>query len=160
MLAFFVCAMAQPPRPQQQQPGDMEKRMFSPEEFQKHMEGFIAFRAGLTPEECSKFFPILHEMFNAQRELGKKQRNKMQKPHELTEEESKRIILETIELENQRRKIEENYYSKRFPKVLSWKKILKVRNAVEAYKYEALKQFSPNHNRRPNMPPNGGNKPK
>ena len=136
---FALSSMAQPP-----QGGGMGKREFSPEDFQKHMEGFIAFRAGLTPEECTKFFPLLHEMFEAQRALGKKQRNKMHVPHkELSEDDSKQIILETIQMDNQRRKIEEIYYTKHFPKVLSWKKILKVRYAVESFKYEALKRFSP-----------------
>lgn len=160
-LVIMFNMAAQPPRQQQQRGGDNTGRQaFSYDEFKKHMEGFIAFRAGLTPEESAKFFPLLHEMFKAQRELDHKQRMKMQKPHELTEDEAKKIILETIELENLRRKIEETYYTKRFPKVISWKKILKVRTAVEAFKMEALKKFAPNPAQRRGGPRPDGNRPK
>lgn len=143
-LLFAICMVAQPNR-QNGNGGNGGKVEFSPEEFQKHMEFFIAFRAGLTPEESCKFFPLLKEMLDAQRNIDFKKRKLQKFGKEVSEEEAKKIIQETIELDLQNEKIAETYYTKKFPKVLSWSKILKVRNAIELFKFEALRKFAPNH---------------
>lgn len=133
-LLFTICMMAQPPQ---------GKRAFTPEEYEKNLEAFITERACLTPDEASKFFPLLKEMRNAQRQIGMQQR-KMQKPSkENNEEECKRIVINMTNMELKHREIEQLYYTKKFPKVLSWNKILRVRIALEQFKMEALRIFSP-----------------
>ncbi len=144
-MLFAICTMAQPPRQQKDfAPG---RQAFSPEAYQKKMEEFITQRAGLTPEEASKFFPLLKEMLQAQRAIDEKSR-KMQKPFKEpfkgpSEEECKKMVLDATNMELQHRKIEQTYYTKKFPAVLSWNKILRVRWAMEHFKMEALKFFSP-----------------
>ena len=146
-LLFAFTMMAQPPKD-----GKGERRQFSPEEFEKRMENFVAKRANLTNDEQTKFFPLLKEMLDAQRKLGNQGR-KMQKPeNEPTEEECKKIISDMTSMELQRNKIEQTYYTKKFPTVLSYKKILKVRMALDQFKMEALRQFSP-HKRGGKQPP-------
>lgn len=129
----------------------MGRREFSPEEFEKRMQDFIARSANLTQDEQNKFFPLLKEMLVAQRKIGEQQR-KMQKPEkEPSEADCKKIIYDMTNMELQHKKIEQLYFTKKFPKVLSYKKILKVRMAMERYKMVALKQFTPH--------PGGGPKP-
>lgn len=146
-LFFAVCLMAQPPQ---------GRRTFSPEEYEKNLETFITERAGLNQDEATKFFPLLKEMRNAQRQIGIQQR-KMQKPaKESNEEECKRIVENMTNMELKLRQIEQTYYTKKFPKVLSWNKILRVRVALEQFKMEALRMFSPHGRPGNNGQPNGG----
>lgn len=150
-LFFALGMMAQPPRDHKE--GDMNRHQFSPEEWEKKMENFITTRAHLTEEEASKFFPLYREMLEAQRAIGNKKR-KMQNPgKELTEEQAKQIIFNMTEMEVEHKNIEQHYFTKKFPKVLSWKKILWVRGAMQGFKMEALRSFSPQRNNDPNKGP-------
>ena len=45
-----------------------QRKRFSPEEYKHRMEFFIAKEACLTQSEAQKFFPLLHEMLEKQRE--------------------------------------------------------------------------------------------
>ncbi len=137
-LMFTLSMAAQMPRD-----GRMGRREFSPEEFEKRREEFIAKQAELTPEESAKFFPLLKEMEAEQRKIGAKQR-KLQNPgKDLSEEDYKIIVSNMTNMELQYKKIEQTYYTKKFPNVLSWKKIFRVRMALERYKMEALRMFAP-----------------
>lgn len=139
-LLLTIGMMAQPPKDQR---NGGPRRQFSPEEYEKRMQDFIKQKACLTEEEACKFFPLLKEMFNAKRELDNKQRAKFKFGKELNEEECKKIMLEMTEMELEHKKIEQKYYTKKFPSVISWNKIIKVRWALEQFKMEALRQFSP-----------------
>lgn len=141
-LFLTIGMMAQPPK-DPRAGGDKARRQFSPEEYEKRMQGFITEKAGLTEEEATKFFPLLKEMYMAQRSLDQKQRQKFKFGKELTEEECKKIMLESTEMEIEHKKIEQKYFTKKFPTVISWRKIMRVRWAIEQFKMEALKQFSP-----------------
>lgn len=119
------------------------------------MESYIATRAHLTEEEQARFFPLLREMLEAQRQISDKKRKMQNQGKELGEEECKRIITDMTEMEVEHRKIEQLYFTKKFPKVLSWKKLLWVRGAMQGYKMEALRSFNP-QNRFKNNDPNKG----
>lgn len=160
-LLFALGMMAQPPKPK-----DMggNKSMFSPEAYEKKMEEFITEKAGLTPEEASKFFPLLKEMHQAQRAIDEKSR-KMQKPFKEpfkgpSEDECKKMVMDATDLEVQHKKLEQTYYTKKFPTVLSWHKILRVRWAMERFKIEALRHFSPHFEGPRQFPRKNGNAPK
>lgn len=138
-LLFATAMVAQPPK------DSKGRRGFSPEEYQRKMEEFVACNANLTQDEQAKFFPLLKEMFDAQRKISHKRRQ-MQKPvKDLSEEELKKILEDLENMGLQHKKIEMTYFTTKFPTVLSYKKILKVRWALERYKMEALKQFAPQH---------------
>lgn len=150
-LLFAISMQAQPQKQQRDFGG--RRKMFTPEAYEKKMEEFITQRAELTQEEAAKFFPLLKEMNNAKRAINEKMR-KMQKPLKEpfkgpSEEDCKKMVLNETELELQHRKIEQTYYTKKFPTVLSWRKILRVRWALESFKMEALKQFAPHGGPRP-----------
>lgn len=138
---FAICMVAQP------QKGN--RKQFSPEEFEKRMHWFIIEKAGLTQEEAINFFPLLKEMYDAERAIVRNQRKLQKHDGELSEEDYKTIVLNATEMEVKQKQIEQTYYTKKFPKVLSWKKILAVRGAIERFKMEALKLFTPHEGGRP-----------
>ena len=143
-LLFATCMLAQEPKEQKSE--NRTRKEFSPEEFEKRMQEFITNEAKLTEEESAKFFPLLKEMFNAQMQIDAKSKKMHRQGKELTEDDCKKIIQEMTDMEVQHKEIERTYYTKKFPKVLSYKKILKVRRATERFKMEALKHFSPRNN--------------
>ncbi len=134
---------------QQGNNGNQWVRPFSPEAFNQQLDAFVQKEAELTPQECQKFFPLMHEMMNKQREIG----GKIQYTIGLgfsakTEADYERIITWITDLEVESKKIEQTYYKKKFHTVLSWKKIHKVRTALQRFNMEALRHFSPQNNKR------------
>ncbi len=131
-----------------------EMRTFSPEEFNHRLEEFVKCEAELTPQECKKFFPLMHEMLNKQREInGKIQYTIGLGFKAKTEADYEKIIAWVTDLEVESKKIEQTYYKKKFHAVLTWKKIHKVRTALHKFNMEALRRFYPQDNRgwrRPN----------
>lgn len=125
------------------QPQKGDRKQFSPEEFEKRLQCFITEKACLTPEEAAGFFPLLKDMYNEQRAISQKMRKLQMPGKELSEDDYKRLILDMTEMEVKQKQIEQTYYTKKFPKVLSWKKILFVRGALERFKMEALRVFTP-----------------
>lgn len=146
----FATVSAQPKFPTQQ------KQQFSPEQFQKHMESYIKWAAQLTDDEAQKFFPMLSEMQKKQRENSHQIRQQMQKGNNAkTEAEFENILKETTRLESLNKKLDSDY-NKKFKTVLSWKKIYKVRQALEQYNMMALQRFTPQGGMRNGMPGFGG----
>jgi len=143
-LMISLCSYAQQPEHKGHEGGPGEKQQFNPEIFKKYMEDFIAKEACLTQQERDKFFPMLNEMFDAQRKIMEQQRelgkNFMK---ELTEAEYEAQTKKVLELNEQNAKIESTYY-KKFSKVLSWKKIALTRRAIGKFHNMALRRFSPN----------------
>lgn len=127
-------------RDQWQQQGP---RQFSPELFNQRLEQFVKDEAGLSATECQKFFPLMHEMLNKQREINDKiQRTIAQGFGNKAENEYEDIINKVTNLEVESKKLEQTYY-KRFHNVLTWKKIYKVRFALSKWNMEVLKMFNP-----------------
>lgn len=120
-----------------------EQREFSPEKYYKHMEEFISKNADLTDNEKTKFFPLFKEMLEAQRKIVEQDREVMRSfKTAKTESEFQNIIEKTTSLQVENKKIEQTYY-KKFAKVLTWEKIVKVRMAQTKFNMRALKRFSP-----------------
>ncbi len=139
-----------------------QRQFFSPEAYNQGLEEFVKNEAGLNDEECKKFFPLMHEMMNKQREVNSQIQQVMAKGFSAkTEADYEQIITRSINLEIESRKVEQTYY-KKFHSVLSWKQIHKVRIALSRYSMEALRRFVPNYpqNNQRNWQgaPNGGNR--
>jgi hypothetical protein len=123
-----------------------QRQFFSPEAYNQGLEEFVKNEAGLNDEECKKFFPLMHEMMNKQREVNSQIQQVMAKGFSAkTEADYEQIITRSINLEIESRKVEQTYY-KRFHSILSWKQIHKVRIALSRYSMEALRRFVPNYN--------------
>ena len=140
---------------------------FNPELYTKRMNEFVAREAHLTEAESAKFFPLLNEMQNKQRQIGRQQREIMMKAFRntnISEEDYEQMVMRVTGLEIESRKVEQTYY-KKFHTVLSWKKIYGVRVALARFQVEALNQFQPGrgaaNNNRITFPqwnrPNGNN---
>jgi hypothetical protein len=139
-----------------------QRQFFSPEAYNQGLEEFVKNEAGLNDEECKKFFPLMHEMMNKQREVNSQIQQVMAKGFNAkTEADYEQIITRSINLEIESRKVEQTYY-KRFHSILSWKQIHKVRIALSRYSMEALRRFVPNYNQNNQRNwqgmPNGGNR--
>lgn len=120
---------------------------FSPEEFKKEMENFIAREADLTEQEQQKFFPMMQEMFNKQRDINRKKREIMKKCNSNSSESEYAYAIEQITLlEVKNKEIEKEYY-KKFHKALSYKKIYEVRRSLSKFNREIIKKFAPRRKR-------------
>lgn len=127
------------------------RSQFSPEMFKQRLEQFVTWKACLTPEEAQKFFPMLHEMLNKQRENNSKSHELMKACDENDADANyENAIEKAIAYDLENRKIEKEYY-KKFHSVLSWKKIYKVRMALTEWQMEALRRFSPHVNNNNNQ---------
>ena len=123
--------------------GRQEHRQFNPEEFDKWMESYITNEVGLNAEEGKRFFPLLKEMRLKQYKNDQQGREIMLKLNDnSSESDYEEAINKVLELDLQNRKIEKEYY-KKFHSVLSWKKIHKVRFAIQKFNMEALRRFTP-----------------
>jgi len=122
---------------------DFRKEHFSPEKYRQMLEGFITKEVALTSNEQQKFFPMLHEMMEAQRKLMDEEREILRSGKQAkTEADFEHIVKKTTELQVENRRTEQTYY-KKFAKVLTWEKIYKVRMAITKFNMHALRKFSP-----------------
>jgi len=127
----------------QKQNQQNQRQFFSPEMFNHALEEFVKKEADLNDNECHKFFPLMHEMMNKQRDVnGKIQRTTMKGFSAKTESDFEQIITEITNLEVESKKLEQKYY-KKFNTVLSWQKIHKVRFALSRWNVEVLNMFRP-----------------
>lgn len=150
-LCFSISSFAQ--QQQQEWASRQGIRQFSPEAFNRKLEEFVSCEAELTPQECKNFFPLMHEMLNKQREInGKIQYTIGLGFKAKTEKDYEEIITWVTDLEVESKRIEQTYYKKKFHAVLSWKKIHKVRTALQRFNMEALRRFAPQNRgwRQPN----------
>lgn len=135
---------AQQPNGPWQKPWAQPKQQFSPEQFVKDMKAFVINEAKLTQEEADKFFPMWFEMYGKTQAVQKKIRELQREAHksqaQMTESQYESTINEICKLEVKDKQIEQAYY-KKFHSVLSWEKIYKVRNAINAYHMRAISMF-------------------
>lgn len=142
-LTFLLIALITAISISAQHNGNGARPRFSPEQFKKEMENFIAREAELSEQEQQKFFPMMHEMFNKQRELNNKKRELMKKCNERSSENDYAYVLDQItSLEIKNKEIEKEYYQK-FHKALSYKKIYNVRRSLSKFNRELIKKFAP-----------------
>ncbi len=119
---------------------------FSPEQFVKELKDFVTNEAQLTPQEANRFFPMLFEMHDKTRKIQDKQRELSMKAMmgeaQMTEAQYAKTVDQITKLEVAAKEIEQTYY-KKFHTVLSWKKIYKVRVAINRFHMRALSKFQP-----------------
>lgn len=128
---------------QNNQQGQNQRPKFDPEQYKKNQENFIKDKVSLTNEESQKFFPLLFEMQQKQRENQGAIHQQMWKAQNTQKDEDfENILKEILRLQSENNKIEETYYLK-FHKILSWKKIFKVRTALADWNNFILSMFSP-----------------
>lgn len=129
------------------------REKFSPERFDRKLEDFVIREVKLTPQEAQKFFPLLHEMYDKQRKNLDKGRAIMASVGEkATETQYADALNKAMECEVANKKLEKEYLCK-FHDVLSWKKIYKVKLALDKFHMEVLRRFAPPH-RGQNVPQN------
>lgn len=129
-----------------------QRQEFSPEKFNQMLEEFVIREAKLTSNEAQKFFPLLHEMLDKQRDNMDKSRALMKslgaKASEAAYEEA---VEKSVDYEIANKKLEK-VYARKFHAVLSWEKIFKVRHALDKFHMEVLRHFAPP---RQDFSPNG-----
>ena len=132
LLYIQLPVNAQPPRGR-----------FSPQEYAKQLESFIAQEACLTPSESNIFFPAFHEMRNKQRainfqirEMKKKNDNAQatEKDYYTLLKTINELKIETIELENS--------YCKKLCKQMPAKKVYDAIQAEERFNRRMLRKFT------------------
>lgn len=137
---------------QAQNPEDFPKKQFSPEQYIKDMREYICKKACLSPMEAQAFFPIYFEMQNKQRQNNEERmRLAWSIKEDSPENEYERVLEKMIELEIKDKQLEKEY-QKKFHKILSYKKIYKVRMAAYRFNMQAMRRFTPNrrNENRPN----------
>lgn len=115
---------------------------FDPERFEASMEQFITTKAGLSPQEAERFFPIYREMqskirvfFNEMRRL----RHTDVKDNVMSEKAIRRMDTIDVEL----KKIQQKYHIL-FIKILPAGKVMEVLKAEDKFHRLAFKQaFAP-----------------
>ena len=111
---------------------------FDPQRFQAELEQFITQKAGLTPQEAARFFPVYAEMMKKQRALHDEQKSlKRVKP--LTDAECKKNIQKQDELGVQIRQVQQTYHNK-FMHILSPAKVYDVLKAEDQLHLQTLKR--------------------
>jgi len=132
-----VIAMAQNNRPEHRRQGPGPR--FSPEEYAQLCDTFVTTEAGLTTAEAQKFFPIYHQMKDEQRkvyeQIGQTYRNAGK--NDLNEKEANEALAQVNILSKKLITIEENY-QKKFLKVITASKLIKVKLAEKRFERRAL----------------------
>lgn len=149
-IILFVMIAAIPAYAQHPQQGNGQQgwsQRFNPEEFMKRMEGYISMKAGLTPEESEKFFPVYREFKNKQRELTFKEQA-LKRTQPANDHEYEKVVNEIACLSVQIAKLEQTYYPK-FCKLIPAKKVFKVLQAENDFHRDMIQV--------PQMPRWGGN---
>lgn len=127
-----------------------DRRKFSPQEFMQKRDEFIANKAGLTPGEAAKLFPIYHQIdrqkFEIDRQLGKLMHDG--KNPNLSEKEAQKILSEIDKLQIKKAKLDNEFHTKG-RQVVTAHKILRVMHADWEFSRHVLHEMSkPNHNDR------------
>ncbi len=86
-------------------------KKFSPERFEADMENFITEKAGLTPQEADKVFPLLRKMHEKQRAIYGKV-HKMAKNKPADEEGCSAMVNEYDKVNIELKQIEKCYHQK------------------------------------------------
>lgn len=133
MLFWTIMAMAQ--QPQQQNGG----RHFSPEKFESELYQFIIREAGLTQEECAKFFPVYKEMRKKQRGLFERQRN-ASKVKPADEKGCMKVVQDRDNIEVEQKRLQQTYHNKFFD-VLPASKVYDILQAEDKFHRGMLRQW-------------------
>lgn len=125
---------------------DDNRPRLTQEEFRARQQSFITERAGLTPEEAAKFFPLYFELQDRKKELNGEAWKLMRKgkEKETTEEQYGEIMEGVLDTRIESDKMEKEYL-KKFQKILSNKKIYLIQRAEMSFHRELLKGMHGNN---------------
>jgi len=115
---------------------------FNPQEFVARMETYITQKAGFTPEEAAKFYPIFHEMKGKQHKLSS-QAMKLKRDRPATNSANKEYsetVSKLTHIDVEIAKIADAYY-KKMCKVVAAQKVYKAMLAEESFNREMLQRF-------------------
>lgn len=129
ILLAFCCmgVTAQGPRPE-----------FNPQKFDADLEQFVARKAGLTPSECSRFFPLYREMRTKMRINFSKERENFF-INESDERACEQAIRSHDANELAQKKLQQSYHAK-FLKILPATKVFRVIRAEDEFHRHAFKR--------------------
>ena len=115
---------------------------FDPERFEASMEQFITTKAGLTPQEAERFFPVYRDMQTKMRALF----NEMRRLHHTDFNDnvmSEKAIRRMDSIDIEIKKIQQRYHNS-FLKILPAGKVLEILKAEDKFHRDAFKQvFAP-----------------
>ena len=128
--------------------GQENKPRFSPEKYKAHMEKHISEKAGFTPEEAQKFFPIYHKLRSEQRSFNKliMQMKRRCKEEAQDEKAYQEVLTKIGELKVKSAQLEYQYYQLMY-KTISAEKVFKALNAEDRFHRDMVRTFN-----RPNGP--------
>ena len=141
LLLAFVAYTAQA-----QSNGQTPHEQFDPAKFETEMEQFITTSAGLTQQECTKFFPLYREMRKKMMENFDKERQarKMDWNDEKTCEEA----IRKHDQNDIRMKELQKVYHEKFLQVLPATKVLRVIHAEDKFHRQAMKRVAMHHQKK------------
>lgn len=130
LVAFVLTCMplaAQPPRGPHRPHMEQGGGKFDLQKIKREVEQFITVRAGLTPDEARRFFPMFHEYKRQHRDLRGKIRRAIERVDggRLTEQDAHRILNEVRRMRRQQSELDSEAFA-RFERILPPKKLLKV----------------------------------
>lgn len=127
-LAFALALTAQP----------KDGQRFDPKKFEAEMEQFITCRAGLTPTEASRFFPLFREMQAKQRSYFNEMRlYRHANPDD--EEACRNAVAHMDEIDIKIKQLQRDYHQK-FMSVMPAGKVLAVIKAEDAFHRQAFRR--------------------
>lgn len=137
IIGWFAWMMVQPVSAQE------TARHFSPQQFIKEMESFIAKEACFCPAESDAFFPIFHELHNKQRSINWKimELKRHRLPPTATDKEYKDRINEINKLKAELTELEATYQEK-MCKAIPAKKVYAAILAEDKYHRHVLQNVS------------------
>lgn len=113
---------------------------FDPDRFQYDLEQYMIRRAGITPQEASKFFPLFREMQKKQRVLFTESR--MLRQVDMNDDGACLEALRRMdEIDLQIRLIQQQYHQK-YLSVLSATKIMKIMRAEDEFHRQAFERVA------------------
>lgn len=128
-------------------PGPGQDRMI--EKMESMRIAFLSNELDLTTDEAIKFWPLYNEYSDKRLELRKDQfEDKRKLKHDnLSEEESKQILDEQMEVQEKELTLKKNYYDK-FSVVLPAQKLAKLEPAEMEFNREVIRKLKENRERR------------
>lgn len=115
-----------------------QQKHFNPERYQAELEQYIMRKAGLSPKEASKFFPLYSEMLRKQRSIHNELKTlKRIKP--VTDKDCKQNIMKRDKFEIEIKEIQRTYHEK-FMQVLPACKVYDVIKAEERFHRQIFKR--------------------
>lgn len=137
-LALFTAATAQEHR------GPGERKHFSPEEFQEKQREYITEKAGLTPEEADKFFPLYFELQKKRFEMEREARKgfKFKPGEEMTDDECRKVIYGMADANIEIAKLEKQYIDE-YLKVIPPCKLNRIKFAEKSFQRDLMKMMMP-----------------